>query len=368
MRAVERGGGRHRLCGRLPSARCSSRAPDTVRRASCTPNPLLADDYFFLNTRGAAVRRRRVRQAVNYAVDRNRMVELTAVPPRCTAELPGAAAELRRLPALLPLHDRAEPRRELHGPDLAKARQARRGVGHERTDGERLDRREAFVPSKAGPTSSPCSRPLGYKPQTQVPLVTQLPDPSRMRLAAEDPGRRGGSWVAGLGLSVELLLRRFSAAAPSRWDGDNRPSSATRGSTPRSPASARSRPATLRRPASSGARSTATSSTRLPGSSPTTPRRRLRLAPGRQLPVGARSGARSSTRCGCAEKHGQHIDVTVCPGSLDPLSPFSIAPGRSAAGPPSTSGPGRGPFKAVARVRIPLGASCRGSYRYTETA
>ncbi len=25
-------------------------------------------------------------------------------------------------------------------------------------------------------------------------------------------------------------------------------------------------------------------------------------------------------------------------------------------GPPSTSGPGRGPFKAVARVRIPLGA------------
>src|SRR6267378_1870410 len=36
------------------------------------------------------------------------------------------------------------------------------------------------------------------------------------------------------------------------------------------------------------------------------------------------------------------------------VSPRS--PARLTAGPPSTSGPGHGPFKAVARVRIPLGA------------
>jgi hypothetical protein len=39
------------------------------------------------------------------------------------------------------------------------------------------------------------------------------------------------------------------------------------------------------------------------------------------------------------------------PGGL-----LSRAASMLAAGPPSTSGPGRSPFKAVARVRIPLGA------------
>jgi hypothetical protein len=48
-------------------------------------------------------------------------------------------------------------------------------------------------------------------------------------------------------------------------------------------------------------------------------------------------------------------------GAAHPQSQTSL---HSGAGPPSTSGPGHSPFKAVARVRIPLGAWSRGAEGY----
>ena len=104
-------------------------------------NPQTNTGYFFLNTRVPPFDDVRVRRAVNLAIDRNRQVELNGGPRILTTDLPGTTAELRRLPAVLPLHDRPSSRRCLHGPRSREGPGARRCVRHPWTAGDRPDRR-----------------------------------------------------------------------------------------------------------------------------------------------------------------------------------------------------------------------------------
>ena len=82
--------------------------------------------------------------------------------------------------------------------------------------------------------------------------------------------------------------------------------------------------------------------------------RRRRRGRSRALPE---RSPRSSERLRCegGGPRGNHGFTRAIPARVSSVSPPS-ADTLVAPGPPSTSGPGHGPFKAAARVRIPLGA------------
>ena len=86
-------------------------------------NPYPRTDYFFLNTRVPPFDDVRVRQAVNYAVDRNRMVELAGgsnlAQPTCQVLPPNFDGYRRYCPYTID----PSPDGKYTGPDLAKARQ-----------------------------------------------------------------------------------------------------------------------------------------------------------------------------------------------------------------------------------------------------
>ena len=79
--------------------------------------------------------------------------------------------------------------------------------------------------------------------------------------------------------------------------------------------------------------------------------------------VDRRHGARWRAEQGTAHRRGRGglgVRGVVADEGLGARLPPTEVALHSEAGPPSTSGPGHSPFKAVARVRIPLGASSHG--------
>ena len=125
-RAVERGTADLALDpvspnGGFPSA--ALLAPLMTRYASqLHRNPLLLTVYIFLNTRLPPFNDVRVRQAVNYAVDRNRIVDLQGGPdvaqPSCQVLPPNIDGYSRFCPYTI----QRSPDEKYTGPDLARAR------------------------------------------------------------------------------------------------------------------------------------------------------------------------------------------------------------------------------------------------------
>ena len=310
VRLVERGeadlAARRALRPRAPV-----RAPNAVRQPAAHQSGR-SDRLLLPQHKGAAVRRRQGAASGQFRrrpkPDGGRALRRSA--PLCPAELPGAAAELRRLPALLPLHDRPERRREVHRPRPREGKGARRRLGHERTGRDRLDSRQAAR------TAGCLLRLRAQEPRLQGPAQSSVrrDSTSTSRSSADSRRKIQAAGAAGSRTTPRRPTSspRCSPAAPSIPDTattTTSPSSATRASTPRSPAPARSRPATRRRRASSGARSTATSSTRPRGSSTTTPGRPTSSRAASATTSTTRSGARSSTRSGSSSKAGGCLSI-----------------------------------------------------------
>ena len=160
-------------------------------------DPAIATYYVFLNTRLPPFNNLKARQAVNYAVDRDRMAALQGGPESRAADLSGAATEHQRLPALLPLHDRAELRRELHRPRPRESPAARRRIRHE---GRRSNRRRGPPGASnrtAASTSSRCSAASATELVSRTSKATGSTSPWR-----ETRGRRSRpASAAGPGLS-----------------------------------------------------------------------------------------------------------------------------------------------------------------------
>ena len=125
IRAVEQ-----RTCGprghRGPQRRAAPAQLDAIvtryaGQLHTTSQPLT--NFMFLNTRVPPFDDLDARRALNYAVDRRAVVAVDGGRPLRAGHLPDPAAELPRLPALLPVHHR---RRRQAGrgaaPDLAQAR------------------------------------------------------------------------------------------------------------------------------------------------------------------------------------------------------------------------------------------------------
>ena len=106
-------------------------------------NPLLNTEYMALNTNVPPFDNEKARQAVNFATDRSAIVKIYGGPQLADADVPGAAAEPPRLPAVLPVHrpTRAAAsgrRRTWPRPSSSSRSRARR---HARQGQQRHDRR-----------------------------------------------------------------------------------------------------------------------------------------------------------------------------------------------------------------------------------
>ncbi len=97
--------------------------------------PDRATVYLFLDTTQAPFTDVRVRRAVNYAIDRGRIVESGWSGP-AAADLPVDRSRCSRLRPLLPVYAQPPPNRRVDGAGPRKGAAADRGVGHERPDGD----------------------------------------------------------------------------------------------------------------------------------------------------------------------------------------------------------------------------------------
>ena len=92
----------------------------------------------FLNTRVPPFNRLDVRKAINFAVDRAAATNAWGGPSARPADVPDPAAELPRLPPLLPVHGRLDEARQVDGTRPGEGEGARGTLGDARHEGHRL--------------------------------------------------------------------------------------------------------------------------------------------------------------------------------------------------------------------------------------
>ena len=162
-------------------------------------NPWVITYFLALNTRLPPFDDVRVRRALNFAVDRARLRDLTFGPGLGQRDLPGPAPGPRRLPAATaPTRPSPNATGTWTAPDLARARQLVRASGTAGQTGHGLDRRlDPHFRAAAGRYVVSVLDSLGYKarapahvrtPSTRTSstsrrlqrLVPRLPGPGRL--------------------------------------------------------------------------------------------------------------------------------------------------------------------------------------------
>ena len=86
----------------IPSDRLNELSTKYAKQVHIDPQP--ATYYFAFNTTIPPFDNVKARQAVNYATDRNALIKLYGGPKLAEPDVPGPAAQLPRLQALLPVH------------------------------------------------------------------------------------------------------------------------------------------------------------------------------------------------------------------------------------------------------------------------
>ena len=155
-------------------------------------NPQFAVSFLPLNTNVAPFDDRRVRQALNYAINRATLVRLYGGPrfaiPTCQAITPGIPGYRRYCPYTL--HPRADGR--WTAPDIARARQLVRQSG---TVGERIDlvgsRDIGFVPPASTTYIGHVLRALGYRVHITIIPVAAITAAMWDRLQISNDG----NWI-----------------------------------------------------------------------------------------------------------------------------------------------------------------------------
>ena len=247
-------------------------------------SPLLSTIFLFMNTRLAPFDDVRVRQALNYAVDRRKVVQLFGQHPdsiTCQILPPGFLGYHRFCPYTRDPSDRGN----WTAPDLAKARKLVRASG---TRGMPVTVWE--VSSLAGPRVARLLagvlQTLGYRPRIRF-----LKDLDTFAAYISDSKNRVqiGGW--GWGADYPAPSTFFSALltcksfVPNSPANDNRASSAIRASTATCGRPSPSRSPTFQRGTSVGKNRSQGHATGAVGPSPQHPARQLRLETGGQLPV-----------------------------------------------------------------------------------
>jgi len=167
------------MAGLIPAAQyrqLSLQAP-----AQLHSSPVFSVDFAAINTHLAPFNDRRVRQALNYAINRRTIVQLYGGPsfasPTCQPIAPGLPGYRRFCPYTLHPH----PSGAWSAPNLARARQLIRESG---TRGERID--------VWGDSDNPFSPPPRYRrtsprccgPSATASISTSRPAPRSLRACA----------------------------------------------------------------------------------------------------------------------------------------------------------------------------------------
>ncbi len=263
----------------------------TQHASSLHVNPSLGTFFLVLNTRVAPFDDVRVRQALNFAVDRARLRNLTVGQRLGQVTCQVLPPDFHGYRPLLPLHRRAEREWSLERPEPGACTAARALLGHRRPARHGLD--TGLDPLRRG-----CGqvRRLGaQEPGLQGALPAIAPRPLRRGGQAPPPGglRR---LVSRTSQRHPASSSRLSPAAPLREL--ETPSSATGPSTARSRAPSRYKRAIPRPPRACGPRSTATSSTRRHGSPSQTASNSRSPQPASTTTSTTPSSAHCSTRSG----------------------------------------------------------------------
>ena len=130
--------GRSRVVGRAVDPVAAVEARDSATGARCTPTRRPNVQALFLNTRIPPFNRLDARKAINFAVDRAAARNAWGGPEHRPADVPDPAAELPRLPPLLPVHGRLEEARNVDGTRPGEGEGARGTLGDARHEGHRL--------------------------------------------------------------------------------------------------------------------------------------------------------------------------------------------------------------------------------------
>jgi YVTN family beta-propeller protein len=230
-------------------------------------NPALSIIGVSLNTRVPPFDDVRVRKAINYAVDRNRMVDLRGGPdheqPTCQMPPPNIDGYRRYCPYTIA----PNPDGRYTGPDLAEARRLVAASGTKGQEVTVAGIKGIFQPH-GGDYFVSVLRSLGYKAHFRNfkdydTYAAAVGDRAGRSRRASTAGSRTTPRPATSSRPCSRAAHLFPTRPPTR----TMQSSATARSTPRSPAPARSRPPIREQPRDSGGRSTTTSSDRLPGCS-----------------------------------------------------------------------------------------------------
>jgi YVTN family beta-propeller protein len=170
-------------------------------------NPIFAVEFFPLNTRLSPFDDRRVRQALNFAVDRRKVAQMyggsSVAAPTCQPLVPGLIGYRRYCPYTLhPTKDGA-----YHGPDLARAR---RLVAESGTRGERIDvwgaTDEIVIPRQVTAYVGSVLRSLGYRVHVHLARLGSITTAMRRRHQMSTDG----DWLPAYPAPSSYMLPFFS--------------------------------------------------------------------------------------------------------------------------------------------------------------